>query len=450
MTPLSSGTSGPLRGHIAVPGDKSISHRALILGALAVGRTRVSGLLEGDDVLRTAAAMRALGARIERGATGNWTIDGVGVGGLAEPDDVIDFGNSGTGSRLVLGAVATHALTAYFTGDASLRKRPMGRVAEPLQRMGARIIARSGTKLPLAITGASDPLPLAYTLPVPSAQVKSAILLAGLNTPGETSVIESLATRDHTERMLSHFGVPVTVSDDGAGRRYIAIRGECELKSADLVVPGDPSSAAFPLVAALILPGSDIVIEGVGMNTLRTGLFATLKEMGADIEIGQQRFAGGEPIADLAIRAGALTGVEVPASRAPSMIDEYPILAVAAAFARGRTVMHGLEELRVKESDRLAAIAQGLRSCGVTAEIEGDTLTVEGATGQHAGNRPRGDATIAAHLDHRIAMAFLVLGLAAERPVGIDDGATIDTSFPGFVELMNGLGAQIKALDSTP
>lgn len=438
MTPLSSGTAGPLKGRIRVPGDKSISHRALILGTLAAGRTRVSGLLEGDDVLRTAAAMRALGARVERVGEGEWTVDGVGVGGLAEPEDVLDFGNSGTGARLVLGTVATSPITAIFTGDASLRRRPMGRVTVPLQQMGAQMWAREGGRLPLAVRGAVEPMPLAYTLPVPSAQVKSAVLLAGLNAPGETSVREPLATRDHTERMLRHFGVDVRVAMANDGAREITLTGETELRAADLAVPGDPSSAAFAIVAALLLPGSEITIEGVGTNPLRTGLLTTLLEMGARIEMGRARETGGEPVADLLVRASALRGVEVPAERAPSMIDEYPILSVAAAFANGKTVMRGLAELRVKESDRLSAIAEGLRAAGVRAVIEGDTLTVEGL-----GKRPHGGATIEARLDHRIAMAFLVLGMASERPIGIDDGETINTSFPGFVPLMNGLGAAI-------
>ena len=420
-----------------MPGDKSISHRALIMGALAVGRTRIEGLLEGEDVLRTAAAVRALGASAERGRDGAWTVDGVGVGGFAEPGDVLDFGNSGTGIRLMLGALASTPLTAVFTGDASLRRRPMGRVARPLERMGARILARDGDRLPLTLVGASDPLPISYKLPVPSAQVKSAVLLAGLNAPGETRVIEPLATRDHTERMLRHFGATVLTTRRNGGRE-IRLTGEVELKAHDLVVPGDPSSAAFPTVAALVLPGSEIEITGVSMNELRTGLLTTLHEMGARIEHANARITGGEEVADLVVRASALKGVEVPAERAPSMIDEYPVLAVAAAFAEGRTVMRGLGELRVKESDRLAAVAEGLAACSVAVEIEGDTLTVEGL-----GGRPRGNAAIAARLDHRIAMAFLVMGLAAERPVSIDDGETINTSFPGFVRLMNGLGATI-------
>jgi 3-phosphoshikimate 1-carboxyvinyltransferase len=427
-----------LRGRICVPGDKSISHRALILGALAIGRTRIRGLLEGEDVLRTVAAMRSLGAAAERGHDALWTVTGVGVGGFAEPGDVLDFGNSGTGARLVLGALATTPLTAIFTGDASLRRRPMGRVARPLERMGARILAREGDRLPLTLVGAADPLPISYTLPVPSAQVKSAVLLAGLNAPGETTVIEPLATRDHTERMLRHFGATIATTATADGGRQIRLKGEVELKGGDLVVPGDPSSAAFPIVAALILPGSEIEITGVGMNALRTGLLVTLGDMGARIERVNARIAGGEEVADLVVRASELKGVEVPAERAPSMIDEYPVLAVAAAFAQGRTVMRGLGELRVKESDRLSAIVEGLTACGITVEIQGDTLAVEGARG-----RPRGGARIAARLDHRIAMAFLVMGLAAERPVVIDDGETINTSFPGFVPLMNGLGATI-------
>jgi len=421
-----------------VPGDKSISHRALILGALAVGRTRIAGLLEGEDVLRTAAVVRALGASAERGTDGAWTVTGVGVGGFAEPGDVLDFGNSGTGVRLMLGALASTPLTAVFTGDASLRRRPMGRVSKPLERMGARILARDGDRLPLTLVGAADPLPIAYTLPVPSAQVKSAVLLAGLNAPGETTVIEPLATRDHTERMLRHFGATVMTEKHSNGGREIRLKGEVELRARDLVVPGDPSSAAFPIVAALILPGSEIEISGVSMNELRTGLLTTLAEMGARIERVSVRTEGGEEIADLVVRASALKAVEVPAVRAPSMIDEYPVLAVAAAFAKGKTVMRGLGELRVKESDRLTAVAEGLVACGVAVSVDGDTLTVEGL-----GGRPRGNAAIAARLDHRIAMAFLVLGLAAERPVSIDDGETINTSFPGFVQLMNGLGATL-------
>jgi len=437
VTPLSSGTAAALNGRLRAPGDKSVSHRALILAALAVGRTRVTGLLEGEDVMRTAAAMGALGAALRRGNDGAWLIDGVGIGGLAEAEDVLDLGNSGTGARLLMGVVASHGITTFFTGDASLRRRPMARVAEPLQRMGARILARDGGRLPLAVIGAASPLPITYRLPVPSAQVKSAVLLAGLNAPGETIVIEPQPTRDHSERMLRHFGAALAVDDGPEGRR-IRLKGQPELKAADLAVPGDPSSAAFPAIAALLVPGSEVVIEGVGVNPLRTGLFDTLTEMGAELSLLQERIEGGEPVADLRLRTSALRGVEVPAERAPRMIDEYPVLAVAAAFAKGRTVMHGLGELRVKESDRLSAIVQGLTACGVSVAVDGDTLAVDGL-----GAPPAGGAEIAAKLDHRIAMAFLVLGLAARRPVRIDDGATIATSFPGFVEAMNGLGASI-------
>lgn len=438
MTALSSGSSRPLRGRCHVPGDKSISHRALILGALAVGRTRIRNLLEGDDVLRTAAALRALGARIEHDRKGLWTVHGVGVGGLVEPDEILDLGNSGTGTRLLMGAVATHTFTSFFTGDGSLRRRPMARVIEPLTRIGARFVARDGSRLPLAVVGTPSPMPIAYTLPVPSAQVKSAVLLAGLNAPGETTVIEPVATRDHTENMLRHFGAAIAVTATGTGGKRIVLTGQPELKPADLTVPGDPSSAAFPVVAALIRPGSAITIEGVGTNPLRTGLYQTLAEMGARLTFAKERIAGGERVADIGIKAGDLRGVDVPAARAPSMIDEYPVLAVAASFAKGRTVMRGLGELRVKESDRLVAIAGGLRKCGVEATVDGDTLTVEGD-----GTPPRGGALVAAQLDHRIAMAFLVLGGAARKPVRIDDGETIATSFPGFVKLMNRLGARI-------
>jgi 3-phosphoshikimate 1-carboxyvinyltransferase len=440
ITPLSSGTAGPLSGRCRVPGDKSISHRALILGGLAVGRTHIVGLLEGEDVLCTAAAMRALGAGVTRSADGVWCVNGVGIGGLQEPDMMLDLGNSGTGTRLLMGVVAGHDFTAFFTGDASLRRRPMARVTEPLQRMGARVVARAGGRLPLALTGAAEPLPVTYATPVASAQVKSAILLAGLSAPGETTVVEPLPSRDHTENLMRHFGAAVASAPTNDGGHRVTVKGQPELSAADLVIPGDPSSAAFPAVAALLLPQSAIEITGVGINPLRAGLFTTLGEMGADIAFNNQRIAGGEPIADLGIRAGKLRGVTVPAERAPSMIDEYPILAIAAAFAKGRTVMHGLAELRVKESDRLSAIAKGLSDCGVEVAIEGDTLIVEGT-----GERPAGGAAVAAAFDHRIAMAFLVLGMAARRPVRIDDGATIATSFPGFVELMNGLGGAITA-----
>jgi 3-phosphoshikimate 1-carboxyvinyltransferase len=441
-TPLSSGTAGPLSGRCRVPGDKSISHRALILGALAVGRTEVRGLLEGEDVLCTAAALRCMGAAIEKTRDGAWLVKGVGVGGLAEPGEVMDLGNSGTGVRLLMGVVATHPITSFFTGDASLRRRPMARVTNPLREMGARIVSRDGGRLPLALIGAVSPMPITYTLPVPSAQVKSAVLLAGVNTPGDTIVIEPLPSRDHSERLLRHFGAEVSVEATNEGGRRIRLKGEPELEAADLIVPGDPSSAAFPAVAALLLPGSEIEISGVGINPLRAGLYETLTEMGADITFANERSEGGEPVADLVVRASRLKGVDVPAERAPRMIDEYPILAVAAAFAEGRTVMRGLAELRVKESDRLSAIAEGLVACGARASIDGDTLIVEGRA------PPAGGAAIAARLDHRIAMSFLVLGMAAKRPVRIDDGATIATSFPGFVALMNGLGAGIAEAEA--
>jgi 3-phosphoshikimate 1-carboxyvinyltransferase len=426
----------PLAGTIRVPGDKSISHRALMLGALAVGRTEISGLLEGEDVLCTAAAMRAMGAGIERLGEGRWRVDGVGLGGLAEPADLLDLGNSGTAARLLLGVLATHPFTSFVTGDASLRSRPMRRVTDPLSRFGAQFITRDGGRLPLAVTGAAHPVPVEYLLPVPSAQVKSAVLLAGLNTPGETTVIEPQATRDHTERMLGHFGATVRVVPAEGGGKRITIVGQPELIAAPIVVPADISSSAFALVAGLVVPGSELTIEGVGLNPSRTGLLASLAEMGADIAFQNARVEGGEPVADLRVRAGMLHGAEIPSERAPSMIDEYPILAVAASCARGRTVMRGLAELRVKESDRLAGIATGLAACGVKVSVEGDDLIVEGD-----GTPPAGGALIETKLDHRIAMAFLVLGLAARAPVEIDDARPIATSFPGFVPLMNRLGA---------
>jgi len=421
-----------------VPGDKSISHRALMFGALAVGRTEITGLLEGEDVLATAAALRAMGAGIERGAAdGGWIVDGVGVGGLGEPEDVLDLGNSGTSARLLLGILATHPFTAFVTGDASLRRRPMRRVTDPLSRFGARFASREGGRLPLAVSGAANPLPIEYQLPVPSAQVKSAVLLAGLNTPGATTVVETQPSRDHTERMLGHFGAKIAIEPlaDGIGRR-VTLTGQPELIAAPVVVPGDPSSAAFPLVAGLIVPGADITVANVGLNPSRTGLLACLAEMGADIAFENRREAGGEPVADLRVRAGTLRGADIPPERAPSMIDEYPVLAAAAACAQGRTIMRGLAELRVKESDRLAGIAEGLAACGVTVRIEGDDLIVEGD-----GGPPKGGASIATRLDHRIAMAFLVLGLATREAVRIDDAAPIATSFPDFVPLMRRLGA---------
>jgi len=441
-----------LSGVVRLPGDKSISHRALMFGALAVGETTIDGLLEGEDVLRTAAAMRALGAEITRDAAGphpgRWHVWGRGVGALAEPEDVLDMGNSGTGARLLLGILAGHPLTAVLTGDASLRRRPMARVTEPLSACGAAFIAREGGRLPLTVIGARDPLPLDYRLPVPSAQVKSAVLLAGLNAPGETRVVERETTRDHSERMLGHFGAAITrreIDDEGHQAVEILLAGQPELTGRHVQVPADPSSAAFPLVAALLLPGSEVRLEAVGMNPQRIGLVTTLQEMGGDIVIENAREEGGEPIADLLVRGSRLKGVEVPAERAPSMIDEYPVLAMAAAAAAGRTVMHGLGELRVKESDRLAMVAQGLARCGVAVEEEPETLIVDGSGGRPPGgnNRP-----VETELDHRIAMSFLVLGLAAERPVQIDDMSPIATSFPDFVPLMQGLGAQLDAAEA--
>jgi len=439
LTPLTARHGGPLQGRIRVPGDKSISHRALILGALTVGESTVSGLLEGEDVLNTAQAMRALGARLERTPEGVWRIHGVGVGGFAQPAGPLDFGNSGTGCRLAIGAVAGAPVTAIFDGDASLRKRPMRRVLDPLERMGARLLqAAEGDRLPLTLQGAANPIPITYESPVPSAQLKSAVLLAGLAASGETTVIEVEATRDHTERLLKHFGAKLTSKPYGAHGRRITLQGQPELEPAKVVVPADPSSAAFPLVAALLVPGSDLILEAVMTNPLRTGLMTTLREMGASIEAVAMRDDGGEEVADLRVVASKLKGVDVPAERAPAMIDEYPILAVAASFAEGTTRMRGLKELRVKESDRLEATAAMLRGSGVTVQIEGDDLIVQGKA------TVAGGGEVATHMDHRIAMAALVLGLATDNPVRIDDSAFIATSFPGFVELMRALGADLS------
>ena len=430
--------SGPLKGRLRAPGDKSISHRALIIGALAVGRTAISGLLEGEDVINTARAMRALGARVERCGDGRWQVDGVGVAGFAAPPAPLDFGNSGTGCRLVMGAAAGCPITAVFDGDASLRRRPMKRILEPLLQIGARVVAAdAGDRLPVTLAGARDPIPIVYRTPVPSAQVKSAVLLAGLAAPGATTVIEAEATRDHTERMLAHFGAELTVAPDDAEGRRITLTGQPELVPAPVAVPADPSSAAFPLVAALIVPGSDIILTDMLINPLRTGLLTTLAEMGASVDILERRIESGEELADLRVRASALHGVEVPAARAPSMIDEYPILAVAAAFAEGVTAMRGLKELRVKESDRLAATAAMLRVNGVSVDIAGDDLIVQGR------GRVAGGGLVATHMDHRIAMAALTMGLASEQPVGVDDASFIATSFPGFVDTMRGLGADL-------
>ena len=441
--PLAATPGAPLRGRLRPPGDKSISHRAMILGLLSQGRTRVEGLLEGDDVLRTAAAARALGATVERLGEGRWVVDGVGIGGLTDPAEILDFGNAGTGSRLMMGVVGGQPVTATFDGDASLRSRPMRRILDPLRMMGTQVLSEAeGGRVPLTLRGPREAIPITYETPAASAQIKSAVLLAGLNAPGITTVIETAATRDHTERMLRLFGAQVTVTPQGpeGHGRTIALTGQPTLRGTDVVVPADPSSAAFPLVAALITPGSDLVIEGVMMNPLRIGLITTLLEMGAQIERLAEREEGGETVADLRVRASRLKGVDVPAERAPAMIDEYPILAVAASFAEGATRMNGLHELRVKESDRLAAVAAGLAVNGVTHRIEGDDLIVEGE-----GKAPPGGGLVATHLDHRIAMSFLVMGLAAGEPVRVDDGAMIATSFPSFLPTMNALGGRIGA-----
>lgn len=431
-----------LSGSLTVPGDKSISHRALIMGGLAVGETTISGLLLGEDVLRTAACMRALGAEVKEDGE-LYRVWGRGIGGLTEPADVIDLGNSGTGARLIAGLLAAYPFTSIMTGDASLRGRPMQRVITPLSKIGARFATRAGGRLPMAITGAPIAMPLDYESPVASAQVKSAVLLAGLHAPGATTVTEPAATRDHTERMYKHFGVEVESTRLPNGANKVRIVGQPELTGRKIVVPADPSSAAFVVVAALIVPGSKVTLRNIGLNPLRTGLFDTLREMGADIVYANQREEAGEPVADLQVTASKLKGVVVPADRAPSMIDEYPILSVAAAFAEGETRMEGLAELRVKESDRLALMANGLKACGVNARAEGDTLIVRG------GARPKGHATIGVHLDHRIGMSFLVLGMASEQPIAIDDASAIGTSFPGFVTLMNGLGAKISDVAAT-
>ncbi len=440
--PLTARSTGALKGTIRVPGDKSISHRALMFGALAVGRTTVTGLLESEDVLATGAAMRAVGARIERSEDGTYVIDGVGLGSLLEPEAVIDFGNAGTGVRLTMGIFGTHDIAATFVGDASLSKRPMGRVLDPLRDMGTTVVARDGDRLPASIRGAKQPLPLTYRVPMPSAQVKSAVLLAGLNCPGETTVIEPIATRDHTEKMLAGFGADISVTLNEAGERVIKLKGQPELKPQDLEVPGDPSSAGFPIVAALIIPGSDVTIENVLLNEHRTGLITTLIEMGGDIEILNKRQSGGEEVGDIRVKASHLKGITVPAERAPSMIDEYPVLAVAAAFAEGETFMPGLDELRVKESDRLAAVARGLEANGIPCVETEDTLTVTGGAGNIGGG------TVVTHLDHRIAMSFLVLGMAAQRDVTVDDGAVIATSFPTFTSLFTELGAEFVSSSS--
>jgi len=441
VSPLIAHPAGALSGACRVPGDKSVSHRSVLLGALAVGETTVRGLLEGEDVLRTIDAVRALGARATRSDDGVWRLWGPGIGGLGEPEDVLDMGNSGTAARLLLGVLAGHPITCFMTGDHSLRTRPMNRVADPLRLTGAEIITRGEGRLPLMVRGAVEPVPIEYRPPVASAQVKSAVLLAGLNAAGRTTVIERRATRDHTERMLRHFGAEVDIAATEEGTA-ITVTGQPELSGSVIDVPADISSAAFPIVAALLCEGSEVTFPGVGMNPGRIGLLTTLKEMGADITEANPREAGGEPVADLVVRHSRLKGVEVPAERAPSMIDEYPILAVAASTADGKTVMRGVEELRVKESDRLAAIADGLAACGATVQAGEDFLVVDGKGGRPGGGN---NGAVRCHYDHRIAMSFLVLGLAAERPVRIDDGTAIATSFPDFIPLMQSLGADIQA-----
>ncbi|WP_179508992.1 3-phosphoshikimate 1-carboxyvinyltransferase [Sphingomonas melonis] len=429
---LSVAPRGPLTGTLKVPGDKSISHRALMFSALAVGTSRITGLLEGEDVLATAAALRAMGATIERTGEGAWQVDGVGVGGLRQPATALEMGNSGTSTRLLMGLVASHPITATFTGDASLSGRPMGRVIEPLSQMGASVTASPGGTLPLMLRGLCPAVPITYTLPVASAQVKSAVLLAGLNTPGITRVVEPVATRDHSERMLRGFGAELTIEGDAAGR-VIAIRGEAELKPQTITVPGDPSSAAFWLVAASIVPGSDLVIRNVGLNPTRTGLIAALRLMGADITELDRREVGGEPVADLRVCHALLTAIDVPPDLAPSMIDEYPVLFVAAAFAKGRTVARGAHELRVKESDRIDAMKAALEACGVPCEEFEDGLAITGT----GGDAIPGGGRVASRLDHRIAMSMTVAGLHAARPVTIDDVAPVATSYPVFYKTLD-------------
>jgi 3-phosphoshikimate 1-carboxyvinyltransferase len=436
--PLRARKSGPLKGTIRPPGDKSISHRALMLGALAVGETTIEGLLEGEDVLATAAAMRAFGATVAKGDGGVWSVKGLGVGGLLEPEGIIDYGNAGTGVRLAMGIAGSHAFATTFTGDASLVRRPMGRIFDPLRRMGIQVLARSGDRLPATLKGPDMAVPIEYRLPVASAQVKSAVLLAGLNVAGTTTVIEPVATRDHTERMLAAFGAAIETETGEDGARTIRVEGRTDLKPQKITVPGDPSSAAFPIVAALIVEGSDVTVENVLLNPTRFGLVETLAEMGADIVIDKRRSVGGEEVGDIRVRAKSLKGVAVPASRAPSMIDEYPVLAVAAAFAEGDTTFEGVGELRVKESDRIAAAVAGLTLNGVAVEEGPESIVIHGGAGVPGGG------TVTTHLDHRIAMSFLVLGLASKEPVTIDDATPIATSFPEFRDMLAGLGANME------
>lgn len=437
--PMISCRCGPLGGVAKVPGDKSISHRSLILGALSVGETRISGLLEGEDVLATADAMRAFGAKVDHIGPGEWRVNGVGVGNFSEPEDVVDCGNAGTGVRLIMGVMATSGITATFTGDASLRSRPMARVTDPISLFGAQSYGRDGGRLPMTIVGAADPKPVRYTVPMPSAQVKSAVLFAGLNVPGKTVVIEKEATRDHTERMLAGFGAEITVEKTDEGR-VITLTGQPKLKPQNITVPRDPSSAAFPVCAALIVEGSDVLVPNIGLNPTRAGLFATLREMGADLTYENERVEGGEPVADLRARYSPnMHGITVPPERAASMIDEYPILSVVAAYAKGDTIMRGVKELRVKESDRIDAMARGLEANGVSLEEGPDWWIIKG----YGPGSVKGGGLCQARLDHRIAMSFLILGMAAENPVRVDDGAPVATSFPIFEPLMADLGAQI-------
>jgi 3-phosphoshikimate 1-carboxyvinyltransferase len=442
-SPASARPSPALSGTVRIPGDKSISHRAFMLGGLASGETRITGLLEGEDILATGNAMRAMGANIRKQGE-EWFIQGTGNGCLLEPDNVLDFGNAGTGVRLTMGLAGAYDMKTRFTGDASLTKRPMGRVLDPLRLMGVQVSASEGDRLPLTLHGPRSTNPITYRVPIPSAQVKSAVLLAGLNTPGITTVVEPVMTRDHTEKMLAGFGAELEIKSDGDGARHIHIHGQGQLHGQTIAVPGDPSSAAFPLVAALIVPGSDITIQNVLMNPTRTGLITTLLEMGASIEILNGRKAGGEDVADLRVRASELRGVTVPAGRAPSMIDEYPVLAVAACFAEGETTMPGLDELRVKESDRLAAVARGLKINGADCAEGEDWLSVRGKPGGKGLGAVSSDIVVETHLDHRISMAFLVMGVAAEHGTKVDDAGIIATSFPEFMELMTGLGAVIE------
>lgn len=438
--PMTSHRAEPLTGVAEVPGDKSISHRSLILGAMAIGETKISGLLEGDDVLDTAKAMQAFGAEVINHGGGNWSVFGVGVGGFAEPDQVIDCGNSGTGVRLIMGTMATSPITVTFTGDASLNGRPMARVTDPLALFGTKTVGRKGGRLPMTIIGAADPTPVRYVVPVPSAQVKSAVLLAGLNAPGKTVVIEKEATRDHSERMLAGFGAEITVEDSEEGR-VITLTGRPELKPQVIAVPRDPSSAAFPVCAALITPGSDVLVPGIGLNPTRAGLFYTLQDMGADLTFENPREEGGEPVADLRAKFSPnMKGIDVPPERAASMIDEYPVLSVVASFASGKTMMAGVKELRVKESDRIDAMARGLRANGVTVAEGEDWWSVEGL----GPDGVPGGGTCESFLDHRIAMSFMVMGMGAQSPVSVDDGNPITTSFPIFHPLMTGLGAKLS------